>query len=197
MLREVVKRALNLHTLEISFILLFYDEGPPVQLSQFLPHHMNMPSLKRLRLEAVAMSQTALMDLRSRHAKSLRSLELGYIDFDEREAEDGTCAGSRTDMINFLHEKLSLTDVFLHGRLSNRYSEGWEASTERWWRYRHNHKRNAQLPPLEETLKLKIERYIVEGGVCPLDDPDDGDDYDREVYWHSIEDYSWKFSRPL
>lgn len=199
MLREVVKTASDLQTLEISFILsLFYErpvyERPIMELSQFLPHHRHWPSLKRLKLEVIATTQLALVRLLSCHATTLRSLELGYIDFDWREAEDGTFAGSWTDMIHFLQEELSLKDVSLHGRLSSPYSEDWDASTERWWRYCNNHERDAQLPPLEETLKFRIERYIVEGGVCPLDDPDGGDDFDRETYWHAIEDYSWHLS---
>ena len=188
-LRGVVHSTSGLQTLEISF---YFIRSPPMQLSQFLPRHMLWSSLKRLKLEAIATSQVALMDLLSRHAKTLRSLYLGHILFDRREARDGICAGSWTAMIHFLRQKLSLTDVSLHGMLSNAFDEGWEASTERWWRYQHFTTRNAQLPSLEETLKFKVERYIVEGGICPLDNPNDDGGLDRCSFWHSIRDYSWQ-----
>ena len=195
MLREVVNSASELQTLEISFIFLDNQGGPRMQLSHFLSRHTHWSSLRRLKLEAIATSQLELIDLLSRHATTLRSLELGHILFDRREAEDGTCAGSWTDMIHFLRKKLSLTDVSLHGRLSNGFSEAWDVSSERSWRDVHYEKRDAQLPPLEETLKFTIERYIVEGGVCPLDNPDDGNEFDRDDFWHAIEDYSWSIPR--
>ena len=189
LLGEALNGAPGLQTLEISF----HGRGTlSIQSFQCLPLRMHWPSLKRLKLEAIVTSQLALMNLLSRHARTLKSLELGHILLDWREARDGTCAGSWTSMIRFPHQELSLTDVSLHGDLSNGFDEFWEGSTERW-----HPDSLAQLPPLEETLKFKIERYIVEGGVCPLDNPDDGDEDAREEFGYAIEDYSWRWRTGL
>lgn len=53
--------------------------------------------------------------------------------------------------------------------------ENQEESTERWRRHWNNNVCDAALKLLEETWKSKIVGDIVEDGVCPLDNPDEGD----------------------
>lgn len=194
MLREVVKSASGLQTFEISFTsLLNHHTDRSVPLSDFLPSCKNWSSLKRLKLEAIITSQLALMDLLSCHATTLRSLELSDIEIDVV-TEGGTMIGSWTNMIHFLQENLSLTDVSLHGSLCITWGEGWWVNTEQSWRFANNHRHDVKLPPLEETLKFKVEQYILEGGTCPLDLPKNGDYLYLEDYLWWIEDYSWNMS---
>lgn len=196
MLREVLKSASALQTFEISFTdLLNHHPACSAQLSDFLPSCKHWSSLKRLRLEAIITSQLALMDLLSRHATTLRSLELSDIKIDEV-LEDSTMTGSWTDMIHFLEKNLSLTDVSLNGTLcivwSVAWGGKWSMNTEQSWHFENFPKKDEKFPPREETLKFKIERYIVEGGGCPLDIPKDSVHLDHKAYLQSIQDHSWQ-----
>ena len=200
MVHEVLSSASGLQTLEVSFKPAFNYGGSYLKLRNFLPRHMHWSTLKRLKLVAISTQQFRLIDLLSRNAMTLRSLELGWMDFHPGlpswMMSDDPPSGSWTAMIHFLQQHLSLTEVSLHGVLANGYqyedNEGWEVSTERWWRHSNDSERDAVLPPLEETLKYRVERYIVEGGVCPLDNPNEGSLVDRRSFWEAIQDYSWK-----
>lgn len=195
MVREVLNSASGLQTFEISFKPAFDYGGRFLQMRTFLPHHVHLSTLKRLKLEAICGRQFELIDLLSRNAATLRSLELGYITFHHGLGKNDTRTGSWTVMIRFLQQHLSLAEVSLYGNLGNGLGYGenecWGVYTERWWRHSNDSNRDAELPPLEETLKYRIERYIVEGGVCPLDNPNDGTLDDRRSFWEGIQDYSW------
>ncbi len=180
MLHEVVSKASGLQTLELCFLFpsisLFPWNGSwsYMELSEFLPRHAHWPSLARLKLEKIPTTQSALMDLLSSHARTLRSLQLQCIGIYGVETTDEFGEHAWTEMVHFMQRELSLTEVFIDGNILGCNIGCETVVAEGWW---------------EDTLGFKVERYIIDGGVCPLDNPRaDLDDY---AFWHAIKDYSW------
>ena len=197
-IQQILEEGLMLETLELMFSLN-WSGYPFILFGQIWAKEVHYRSLKRLKLSGVRTPQSRLMDFLTRHAPSLRSLELCDIDFEWKEAWDETCAGSWTDMIHFLEQHLNLTSVSLSGIFTNRWDEGWiSGSRERRHHVFHHMMLEGKLiygaskhKPVTELLKYRIEQYILKGGVCPLDMPPGRNDKDLWRYWNEIGDYSW------
>ena len=181
-LRQILEKALGLETLQLSFDI-GADCTPVIHFDQIWPNVVHYSSLKILDLSALRMSQLRLLEFLSLHASALRSLYLIDIDFEWKEARDHICAGSWTDTIHFLEKHLNLTSVAFEGVLGNGWNEAWYFENE-------EHIDDYDYKPLTETLKYRIEQYIVEGGICPLDLPGGRENENRMDYWREIGDWS-------
>ena len=187
-LMQVLEKAIGLETLELSFYVREVGYAPVVLFDQIWPNVVHYSSLKCLSLTGFRMSQLRLLGVLSLHASTLRSLQLIDIDFEWKEARDNICAGSWTDTIHFLEEHLNLTRAEFVGVLTNRWNEAW------FFEDKEDHIIcGCQNKPLTETLKYRIEQYVVEGGICPLDLPR-GREHDKKMdYWLEIGDCSFRF----
>ena len=184
---QMLETVLEVETLELSFYV-DPDYPPVIFFDQIWPNVVHYGSLKCLTLAGFRMSQLRLLGFLSLHASTLRSLLLGDIEFEWKEARDKICAGSWTETIHFLEEHLNLTRVEIVGYLTSGLNETWYLEDQRYhcssdWDYK----------PLTETLKYRIEQYIVKGGICPLDLPCGREQDNKMEYWREIEDYSCRF----
>ena len=184
-LRQILEKALELETLQLSF---YTGEAsrPIIPFDQIWPNVVHYSSLKNLDLSVLRMSQLRLLEFLSLHASTLRSLHFYDIYFEWMEARDHICAGSWTDTIHFLEEHLNLTSVEFEGVLANGWNEAWFFEYE-------DHIDDYDYKPLTETLKYRIEQYIVEGGICPLDLPRGREKENKMDYWLEIGDWTCRW----
>ena len=173
-LAKMVSSSPFLHTLEISFgHLPFEDKRWIARLSELFEAGAHWPNLKRLKLQALRSTDVSLREFLKAHATTLRSLELAHIDLERSQLNRKERPGSWVEIIVFLQSSLSLTTVRLDGNLSNRWDEGWcihdPDDSDYWSRFGGS---------LEEgsCLKHRIERFVVEGGACPLPMPHEAEE---------------------
>ena len=191
-LGQVLKEALVLETLELVF---FMGPHPQVFFRQLWPTVIHYCSLTRLFLCGLRTSQNTLTNFLTLHAPTLRSLKLSDIEFGWKKVRGEICVGSWTAMIHFLQQHMNLTNVALDSYLSNRWNQAWFS------RY-NDEPSNAPIddgplckPMFENTLRYRIEKYVLEGGDCPLDVPRGREHEDPAIYWSEIEDHTWVFQR--
>ena len=191
-LGQVLKEALVLETLELVFLI---DPNPQVFFRQLWPMVIHYRSLTRLFLCGLRTSQTTLTNFLTLHAPTLRSLKLSDIEFGWKKVNGEICVGSWTTMIHFLQQHMNLTNVALDSYLSNRWDQTWFS------RY-NDEPSNAPIddgplckPMFENTLRYRIEKYVLEGGDCPLDVPRGREHEDPAIYWTEIEDHTWVFQK--
>lgn len=171
-----------------------------ILLSDLWPIVPYYQHLKRFTLSEVRAPKPKLEGFLMSHASTLRHLKLIDIDFDWTEAYEGICTGSWVDMIHFMQRNLCLTTVELIGSLSNRWTETWVSSIE-WQRddliqycietYPMEESTWLRFKPWNETLRSRVEHFVIHGGTCPLDLPPGRAETDLWAYWKEIEDYSW------
>ena len=173
-LANMITSSRSLHTLEISFDYLLSQENEwIVKLSELFGAGAHWPNLKRLKLQALSATDINLMELLTAHATTLRSLELAHIILEHYRLNGNECHGSWVELIVFLQSSLSLDTVRLHGNLSNRWDEEWfihDPDESEFW---HSVGLSDERPEKGSCLKHRIERFVVEGGVCPLAMPHD------------------------
>ena len=161
-----------------------------MKLSERFEAGGHWPSLKQLKLRALQATDISLIKLSTTHATTLRSLELAYIGLLHYQLDGKECHGSWVEIILTLQSHLCLQTVRLDGNLSNGWNEGWSAVD-------HNKSDDwhfvGERPEEVPCLKHRVERYVVEGGTCPLPLP-----YHAEESggWKCIDfgvDSSWRF----
>ena len=103
------------------------------------------------------------MNLWTTHASSLRSLALGPFLLEHRELDGRRCHGSLVEMA-FLQNSLSLQDERLNRLIR------WILDDSKYRRSQ------ARCPEEGSCPRHRIERYILEGGTCPLPRPNDAQD---------------------
>ena len=185
----LLETALEVETLELFFYINEGDRAPIILFDQIWPNVVHYGSLKCLCLSGFRMSQLRLLGVLCLHASTLRSLRLIDINFEGKEGRDNICAGLWADTIHFLEERLNLTRADFLGVLG----DGWDAE----WYLKEEEEdysiHDRDYKPLTETLKYRIEQYIVKGGVCPLDLPR-GREHDNKMdYWREIGDCSCRW----
>lgn len=156
--------------------------------------------LKTFHLSGVRTPQWLSEEFLFAHASTLQHLVLHCIDFEWTETRDDLAVGSWTDTIHFLQEEPCLKTVNLCGTLSNRWCECWVSSVPELRRslvdaFTTEHPTLdagwLRAKPLHETLRYRIEQYIVQGGICPLDPPPGREEENPWDWWNEIRDYSW------
>ena len=176
-------------TLELSFG--FFTKDPRfifIKLAQIITPGAHWPSLRRLKLHHLESTDVELMGLLTSHAASLKFLDLGTIRLARYQVDGKEFHGSWVEMILFLQTFLHLKSVHLGGFLINEFDEAWSL-----WdpdKPTHNLKVHER-PKSGSCLKHRIERFIVEGGTCPLPMPHEAQ---ASGGWDSIDfggDSSW------
>ena len=133
--------------------LFLQPDRQDLQLSCILFGSQQWAGLRSLSLEHLRMTGLELRDLLSRHASSLRSLELHSVKLDpEVDVEGGERTTSWLDMIEFLRHDMLLTSVNISGLLCNGRNEAWRVAETL----------------TEETLKWRIQEYICRKGDNPI-----------------------------
>lgn len=187
-LARVIGSAPDLMTLELYFGSLpitRFDEI--IELNQLLKKRNHWPALQRLVLQGFRTTEHQFITFLQRHATSLRSLALSNMEFGllvgsnarGRELRKG---GSFCSLIKFLQLLLKLEHVEFSGTFYNHWDERWivnygDDSTDD-----------------EACLKSQIERFILCGGRCPLQAPDQNNENDG---WHLRGDDSWHYDYRL
>ena len=188
-LAKMISSSPCLQTLELSFAYLYCsDQSLAIMLPDLFEARAHWPSLERLKLMTIKATDTSLMNLLATHATSLRSLELADIYLEGYRLDEKKCHGSWVEIILFLQRSLSLKTIRLGGYLSNELDETWcshDPDESDYWRYVDGR------PEEGSCLKHRIERFIVEGGTCPLPMPHEAK---ASGGWNCIyfgEDSSW------
>ena len=194
-LAKLISSSPYLQTLEISFDCQYASHGIyTVMLSKLFEAGAHWTNLNRLKLGTVKATDTSLMNLLTTHATTLRSLELANIYLEGYQRDGKDYHGSWVDIILFLQRSLSLGTLRLGGYLSNGLDEAWclhdPDESEHW------HNRDLRLEE-GSCLKHRIERYIVEGGTCPLPMPHEAKASGGWNYIDSGGDSSWAFTSEL
>ena len=184
---NMLANASHLQTLEISFGYLYLNEKwLNVRLSQLLQLRNHWPDLRRLKLRAMYVTQEDLQNFLAAHASTLSSLELAKLNmYEEDENTAGEGKSSWPSVILFLQQSLNLTRFRLDELLITTWNEGWKIHDPDdidYWRGQRCHP-----PPHGWCLKHRIERFVVEGGECPLILPDNTNDLNPD--WQ--EDDTW------
>ena len=196
-LAQILKQTRALETLELGIVLMYSTRRMVFFFRQFWPTAVHYHSLNRLSLSKIRVPQTDLTDFLTLHAPTLRSLELRDVEFELKKVRGEICADSWVGMIHFLQRHMNLTNVNLASWLSNGGDEIWCSS------FRHfpedsdlddSMSEKSLECPIENTLKYRIEKFIVEGGECPLDIPHEREHEDPEIYWTEIGDETWYLS---
>lgn len=185
-----------LQTLEIFSIRYVWvcDSSWTLKLSEILEARAHWPHLKRLKLGSVRATEISLMNLLMTHATSLESLELADVYLEGYHQDGKECHGSWVEILLFLQRYLCLKTCRLGGILSNGLDEAWELrdpdESEFW--------RDACGRPKEGScLKHRIERFVVEGGTCPLPTPHAAKESGGWSYIDLGGDRSWRFYSEL
>lgn len=188
-LAKMFSSAANLQTLEIS-LGFWYCGNQSNMLSKPFKAGAHWPNLKRLKLGSMKATDISLMNLLTIHATSLQSLELVNIYLEGYRLSEIEHHGSWVTILLSMQRSLSLKIVRLSGYLSNEWDEAWlihDPDESEYWYHR-------DLRPEEGScLKHRIERFIVEGGTCPLPMPHEAKESGG---WNCIDfgaDPSWVF----
>lgn len=202
-LADMVANLPSLLSLRLSFdYLSFENPYASINLSQIVDSTLTWQYLSKLSLQAVVTTEEFIRDLLSRHANTLRSLELSNIRFKVTTASrKREKQGYWVRFILFLGQDMSLTHIKFNGAFSNSWDEGWTTSDADDRR----HHRQVGIPTEWPTdcLKYRIERYITKGAECPFrprTENDSGDCWDGPSYrlpWVFQEDDSWTFEPRL
>lgn len=177
----------DLKKLELCFGRLPWDgTGFVIKLSDLLKFRVYWPILQRLVLQGFKTTENIIKMFLKRHAASLKSLELSDMSFSLRSpSNDETldlCGGSFLSLIKFLQASLKLEHVKFDGTLCNNWDEGWVVN----WKNEYTND--------EDCLKSRIEKFIVHGGDCPMQAPDEEDEDDG---WEWQGDESWRYDGRL
>ena len=190
-LAKMISSSPSLQILEISFeYAQFRNRSWVIKFSELFGAGAHWPNLERLKLRTVKAAQTSLINLLTTHAASLRSLELADINLERYRLDEKEYCGSWVDIIIFMQHSMSLETVRLGGYLSNGLDEVWCLHDPDESDYWHD---VGTRPEEGSCLKHRIERYIVEGGTCPLPSPHDAKESGG---WNCIDfdgDSSWQF----
>lgn len=189
-LARMVSSSPYLQTLEISFEILTYNDREwIVKLSELFGAGAHWPNLKRLKLQALGATDISLKKLLTTHAASLRSLELAHIILEQYQQDGEERRGSWVEIIPFLQTSLRLDTVRLGGYLRNGWDEKWilrDPDESYHWLP------EAKQPPERGScLKHRVERFVVEGGPCPLLMPHEAAERDCVGFG----DESWRYLR--
>lgn len=144
--------------------------------------------LKRLMLRSMSCHEATLRTIIVRNAETLRSLELGCIYLLNEETSGRESGPSWVSTIRFLQSTLKLNHVMLDGYLANGKNESWKthpleacpAETDT----------DSNLYHGENSLRSRIERYILHGGECPISG-DNFSNWEREWVKDKKGDHSW------
>ncbi|KAK9321775.1 hypothetical protein V1517DRAFT_159991 [Lipomyces orientalis] len=200
MLARIIARVLGLESLRLSFDEFSWDHPHAViHLPQVIDETIRWEYLRRLSLQAVATTEGCLRSLLQRHARSLRSLELSNIKFEDAAIPNQDRRGSWIQFIHFLRQTLSLEHVRFNGCFSNSWNEAWitrDADDERLFDLS-----GVSAPYPDDCLKYRIERFVTHGGVSPFTARTVKDYENMFPYynlpWTFDEDRSWSFAPPL
>lgn len=201
---KMIANASFLEVLEISFD---HDPDPynyisiTTTLSHLFEHRALFSCLRRLKLQGLQTSESYLRSFLTRHSSTLRSLKLANMELIEGIEADSSMfgsSGSWASIIRFLATDLRLLRMKFKGNFTNTTPQGWCVRLRyENWRCCELHVggddpwRRSDAPSGESCLKYRIEKFIVEGGECPLDQlEEDG----CALYPY---DTSWSFSSPM
>ena len=193
---QILKETRALETLELGFTI-YSSPWSRLFFCQLWPTAVHYRSLNRLSLSGIRTPQTALTDFLALHAPTLRSLKLSTVEFEYKKVRGEIYAGSWVGMIHFLQRHMNLTNVNLELWLSNRWDETWSL-----WHNQIDEDRDSDDSmfkktlecPIENTLKYRVEKFITEGGECPLDIPQGRKHEDPKIYWTEIGDATWRLT---
>lgn len=175
-LSRLLSKAPDLKTLE-----LYFGRVPAkrwdhiIELSQLLTYRSCWMSLKRLVLQGFCTTESEFRTFLESHLE-LKFLGLSNMDFSLIEMHKFRVpGGSFCSLIRFLHSTMDLDYVKFSGTFCNHWDERWIASWDK--KYEDD----------PTCLKSRIESWIVYSGVCPLEAPDQNDE------WHLRGDASWRY----
>lgn len=184
-------KAMMLQTLHLAFDYV-PTSGSPILLSPFSSKREHWPSLRDLKLSGVCCTDEFLRNLLFTHVSTLKELELSdfkiVYEWPLPSLEDNAMTlPSWVELIKFLAQSLRLRYVRLDGRLVAP-EELWITHDEDFFRieYGDDPSYSAQRPA-SDSLRKRVEDYILRGGNCPIDRPSPSE---LEDYG----DWSWKHS---
>ena len=183
-LAKMVSSSSSFRTLDISLGYFTEVKKPAVNLSEIIDPKIRWPYLRRLNLRCFTATDVSLKNLLTSHITTLRSLELAYIKLEPYQSDGKEYYGSWIEITVFLESSLSLESVRLDGFLSNESGEMWSVRHPRDCCFAQTRPDLIQGP----CLKDRIERFIVDGGTCPLPMPHAPD---RPEDWEHFTDSSF------
>lgn len=163
------------HDVELSHM-------PRPPLAELLPKETYFPCLTRLTLSGFRVEETDLISLLTRHAETLSTLRLGLGHLSP-DADSGAEA-CWVRVIRRLQSDLHLKKMRFSRYLGNDASQSWGISEFR--RYSR-----------PGCLKERIEKFVVQGGTCPLEQVAVGwePDEPKESHSYFVGDDSWWMNR--
>ncbi len=189
---KLVGAATTLDKLDVSYdycpddVACFHDEN---RLADILQFRSSWPHLTTINLKGFFTDGATLVNFLESHSSTLRSLELTNISIlvltDEPKIPPGSVTASWVSIIRFLENSLHLKHIILNGYFS--YCEDglrdfWYSSTDYKARLSNTQERDLFVYR-PDCLRLRIQRFIVEGGECPLPA--------RRELWEEVGDDSW------
>ena len=189
-LAKMISSSASLRTLEVSLGHLGNQRQgkwkSDAELSEIVDPKVHWPYLKRLKLQGLVATDVSLKNLLTHHSTTLRSLDLIHFQLEPYQLDGKEYHGSWIEIIVFLESSLSLDNVRLDGQLSNGRDELW------WAEDCGDSDSRFRCPQKGPYLNHLIERFIVEGGTCPLPFPHDPD---RPANWQHLTDFTWRSRR--
>jgi len=189
-LATFIGSARNLTTLQMD-LAGASEKASSAGLKGIFEGFITVRGLKRLMLQSMSCRKTTLQTIILHNAETLRSLELGWIYLLNDSGTDDWPGPSWVTTIRFLQSTLKLNYVALNGQLANGKNENWKthsleacpAETDT----------DLELYHGEESLRCRIERYILHGGECPLSSDDFSEIPTWERRWTVVKrgDHSW------
>lgn len=179
--------ASNLTTLELD-LGGASEKVSPAGLHGVFEGCITAGGLKRLMLRSMSCHEATLRTIILRNAATLRSLELGRIYLLNEETSSTEVGPSWVSTIRFLQSTLKLNHVMLDGYLANGKNESWKTHPLEACRTKID--TDSNLYHGENSLRSRIERYILHGGECPISG-DNFSNWEREWVEAKRGDYSW------
>ena len=182
-LAEFIGSARNLTTLDLD-LAGASEEASRSGLKVILEGCLNVAGLKRLVLQSMACREATLKTIISHQAETLRSLELGWIHLLSDSDIDERPGSSWVSIIKFLQSTLKLSHVALEGRLGNGTNKKWGTCSPEQC----TNQADPRVCDDEDTLRNRIQRYILHGGDCSIPSEDF---WEREGTKGNKGDHSW------
>jgi len=199
----MISRSPSIQSLRLSFTQLDVKNSRlNVQIPTVINKARYWEHLRELSLQAVMTTEDYLRDILSKHANTLRSLELSNIDFANPSGENSP-QGSWINFFEFLNQSMALEHARFEGTFSNGYDEAWSSFSHpddslETVDLPHNYKRDPQLRHPPDCLKYRIERFVTREGPFPFVRIVNFDqDNDHVGIWEVNSDASWAFEHTL
>lgn len=176
-LQDILRAAGNIQYLHLDFDELPFgtDAQDLLPISRCLLELM-WPSLARLDLMGIVVTEDNFMNILQKHSRTLRHLHLDDIEITGDSSS--SIPGSILSLFSWISQALTLESITLTGNFTNRHDEAWYVDTE---------------SDVDDSIVGQIEKWLTRRGDSPLppkilerrrepysDDPDDTSDVNSD-----------------